>query len=201
MTALLVALTIACTEQGVNPADIDNGGSQVEHINTSLPGVNSLNKGVRNFRTHLSGANQVPDPRPTRAQGEAIFQLSKDGTELTYKLIVANIENVFMAHIHIAPATANGPITVWLYPQVPFQPSPTTPPASWIEGRFDGVLASDTITAANLSGPLAGKTLADLIMEIESGNAYVNVHTNDFVAPLNTGAGDFFPGEIRGQIF
>jgi hypothetical protein len=28
----------------------------------------------------------------------------------------------------------------------------------------------------------------------------VNVHTNDGVDPINTGAGDFPGGEIRGQI-
>ena len=32
------------------------------------------------------------------------------------------------------------------------------------------------------------------------GNAYVNVHTNDGIAPVNTGAGDFPGGEIRGQV-
>ena len=34
-----------------------------------------------------------------------------------------------------------------------------------------------------------------------SGNAYVNVHTNDGVDPPNTGPGDFPGGEIRGQVF
>jgi hypothetical protein len=36
--------------------------------------------------------------------------------------------------------------------------------------------------------------------EIMKGNAYVNVHTNDGVDPINTGPGDFPGGEIRGQI-
>jgi hypothetical protein len=40
--------------------------------------------------------------------------------------------------------------------------------------------------------------LAILLNEI--GGAYVNVHTNDGVAPTNTGCGDFPGGEIRGQI-
>jgi hypothetical protein len=35
---------------------------------------------------------------------------------------------------------------------------------------------------------------------IDSGNAYVNVHTNDGVARPNTGPGAFPGGEIRGQI-
>jgi len=32
------------------------------------------------------------------------------------------------------------------------------------------------------------------------GNAYVNVHTNDGMAPPNSGPGDFPGGEIRGQL-
>ena len=55
------------------------------------------------------------------------------------------------------------------------------------------------ITAANLIGPLAGMEIADLIAELQSGNAYVNVHTNDGVDPANTGPGDFPGGEIRGN--
>ena len=42
--------------------------------------------------------------------------------------------------------------------------------------------------------------LASVLAAIESGNTYVNVHTNDGVAPPNTGPGDFPGGEIRGQI-
>ena len=55
------------------------------------------------------------------------------------------------------------------------------------------------ITEANLAGPLAGKPLADLVALLQSGNAYVNVHTNDGVDPANTGPGDFPGGEIRGN--
>lgn len=149
--------------------------------------------GARNFRTHLNGGNEVPNAVESSAQGEAIFQLSKDGSELRYKLIVANIQNVFMSHIHLAPAGANGPIVVWLYPE-------GGPPPLPIPGRFDGVLAQGTITAANLIGPLAGQPLSRLIEEIASGNTYVNVHTSDFVDPPNTGPGDFPGGEVRGQI-
>ncbi len=67
-------------------------------------------------------------------------------------------------------------------------------------GRMDGVLAEGTITAANLVGPLAGHPLSDLVAAIQAGNAYVNIHTNDGVAPANTGPGDFPGGEIRGQL-
>lgn len=134
-----------------------------------------------NFRANLSGDQEVPSAN-TRARGQAIFQLSKDGTELSYKVIVANIQNVTMAHIHFAPAGSNGPVVAWLYP--------SSAPPQLIPGRFNGVLAEGVITSGNLAGPLAGKDLSDLIDLILEGNTYVNVHTLQFPA-----------GEVRGQIW
>lgn len=142
----------------------------------------------RNYRTHLSGDEEVP-VRVTNAQGQAIFQLSKDGSELSYKLIVANIENVVQAHIHVGQPGVNGPIVVFLYGLVPAG-----------GGRTDGVLAEGTITSANLINSLAGQPLSTLVAAMEAGNTYVNVHTNDGVAPINSGPGDFPGGEVRGQI-
>ncbi|WP_206081942.1 CHRD domain-containing protein [Maribellus sediminis] len=137
-------------------------------------------KKVLNFRTHLSGENEVA-PVETMASGQAIFQLSKDGTELSYKLIVDSIENVMMSHIHLAPAGQNGPVVAWLYP--------SSPPPLVIEGFYSGILAQGVIMSSNLVGPLAGMTLQDLVDAMYAGNAYVNVHTTQ-----NRG------GEIRGQI-
>jgi hypothetical protein len=142
----------------------------------------------QNYNTHLTGDNEVP-VRITNAAGQAIFKLSDDGTELEYRLIASNIENVVQAHIHIGPAGQNGPVVAFLYG-----------PAAAGGGRESGVLATGTITAANLIGPLVGQPLSALIAAIEAGNAYVNVHTDDGVAPPNTGAGDFPGGEIRGQL-
>jgi hypothetical protein len=141
-----------------------------------------------NFVAHLAGANEVP-ARETGAVGEIKLQLSADGTALEYRLISSNIDNAFMAHIHVAPAGVNGPIVVFLF-------GPVAPGG----GRTDGVLAHGTITAANLIGPLAGHPLSDLVAALSSGGAYGNVHTNDGVDGTNTGPGDFPGGEIRGQI-
>lgn len=134
-----------------------------------------------NFTAHLSGSNVITLPNPTEATGQAIFHLSQDGTSLNYKLIVANIENVTMAHIHMASATATGPVSVWLYP--------SAPPASPINGPVNGILAEGTITEANFVGPLAGKPFSALLDSIAIGKTYVNVHTT-----LNPG------GEMRGQL-
>ena len=146
-----------------------------------------------NVGTHLKGRYEVP-LRNTDAQGQAMFRISDDGRSVDYKLIASNIDNAFMAHIHMGASNVAGPIVVWLYPG-------TTPvPGPFGSGRHDGVLAEGTFTAANLVGPLAGHPLSDLIDAIASGNAYVNVHTNDGVDGTNTGPGDFPGGEIRGQL-
>lgn len=138
------------------------------------------------FVTPLSGDEEVP-ARPTRARGVAIFQLR--GEEMSYRLISSNIENVIQAHIHIGPAGMNGPVLVFLYGLVS--------PAG---GRHDGVLATGSFTDDDFVGPNASMSMDDLVEAITSGQAYVNVHTNDGVDPTNSGAGDFPGGEIRGQL-
>jgi hypothetical protein len=150
-------------------------------------------------------ANLVAAPGvSTAATGSATFTLSPNGTSLSYSLSVSNIQNVFMAHIHLSPSMT---IAVWLSPN----PNAVTAGAegnclgvlsggssslcpSLISGTFTGVLAQGTITAADLSGPAAcygcvGLTFWQLVMAIESGQAFVNVHTLQ-----NPG------GEIQGTI-
>lgn len=121
------------------------------------------------FIAHLVGDQETP-PNDSLAQGEVILHLNADGT-ISYKLIVANINNVFMAHIHVAPRGVPGPIKQWLYPV-------SGPPPQLLPGRTDGTLAEGTFTPT-----------PTLLAAIESGDAYVNVHTL-----LHPG------GEIRGQL-
>jgi hypothetical protein len=140
-----------------------------------------------NFVAPLSGDQEVP-ARETNAHGVATFKLNADGTELSYKLNVANIENVAAAHIHCAAAGTNGGVGVTLFMGAPGG------------GRVNGVLAQGTITAPDAGNGCGWVTLEDVLNAMSSGDAYVNVHTNDGIAPTNTGPGDFPGGEIRGQI-
>lgn len=133
------------------------------------------------FRAVLSGGEEVA-PNDSRARGVAIFHLSSDGQSLSYRLNVANIENVTQAHIHLAPVGVNGPVVAWLYPD--------GPPPQLVPGRTNGTLATGTITVADLVGPLALEEDLDALVEaLVTGNAYVNVHTSQIPG-----------GEIRGQI-
>ena len=124
----------------------------------------------------------------TNARGVATFMLSKDGTELSYKLNVANIENVFAAHIHCGAVGANGPVGVTLFA------------GALAGGSTQGTLAEGTISMPDPGNMCGWTNLAAVLAAMNSGNAYVNVHTNDGVPPPNSGPGDFQAGEIRGQV-
>jgi len=139
------------------------------------------------FRAVLSGRDEVP-ARDTLARGVATFRLDAEGTELGFQLVVANIENVFAAHIHCGVAGVNGPIGVTLFMGAPGG------------GRTDGVLAKGTVTAPDPGNGCGWADLGAVVAAMESGNTYVNVHTNDGIEPPNTGPGDFPGGEIRGQV-
>lgn len=187
----LGALLLACTTRSAEPTNpltvpvFSRSANGAAHARSS------------HFGTPLASREEVMPPgvvNTSSAVGNAMFDLSPDGTELRYRLIVANIENVFQAHIHSAPSGVNGGIVVWLYPSTAVGPVPTG------GGRIDGVIAEGTITAADLVNALAGQPLSSLITLLSTGGAYVNVHTNDGVAPTNTGPGDFPGGEIRGQV-
>jgi hypothetical protein len=182
--AVLVTLLVifaGCVDQPAGPElqSLDNG--------VQTPGINTAANGqVLNFVTPLDGSQEVP-PVDTRARGNAIFHLSKDGAELNYKLIVANLENTLQAHIHCGAFGVNGPVVAFLYPEAP--------PATLIPGRFSGILAEGTLTNANViprpdsdACPGGIANFDEMLAKIMSGDAYVNVHT-----VANPG------GEIRGQ--
>ena len=169
-SVVLLFLFSSCETEALEP---DMHQSQLEvDFQASKAHANA----VLSFKAHLSGDEEVPAVM-TDATGQTIFRLSKDGSQLYYKLIVANIDDVVAAHIHAAPSGQNGGVVALLYG------------GGLIEGRTNGILAEGIITADDLTGTLAGQNLEDLIDLINSGGAYVNVHTIE-----NPG------GEIRGQI-
>jgi hypothetical protein len=143
-----------------------------------------------NHRSHMTGDEEVP-PNDSLGQGQTTFQVSRDNQSVSFRLIASNIENITQAHIHCGTAGTNGPVVVWLYPAPPAPPVVTP-----IPGRHDGVLSTGTFTNAHViprpdsaACPGGVANLADVLAKIQSGGAYVNVHTQQFP-----------PGEIRGQI-
>lgn len=120
------------------------------------------------YSAAMNGAQEVP-PVTTDATGKATFT-QRDST-VSFKIDLSSISGVIAAHIHSGPTGVNGPIRVFLF-------SGTT-------GSVNGTLVQGSFTAADVTGI----TFDDLINEMRTGNAYVNVHTT-----TNSG------GEVRGQI-
>jgi len=127
------------------------------------------------FFADLEGSQQVPPVR-TSASGQATFQFNGANRRVTFRLTLRNIQRVFAAHIHLGRPRQNGPV---IAPMLM-----VTPSISLNQGQVMG-----TITQSDLTGPLEGQTIEDLIDEMEAGNTYVNAHTEQFP-----------DGEIRGQI-
>lgn len=209
--AVIVGMVVLAA--GACSSDSVRSPAQPETITLSLRTDSDRHAGtLHNHSVHLSGDQEVftpatptsPTPADSNAQGQAIFQIAEDNLSFDYKLIASNIENITQAHIHCGPPTANGSIFIWLYPS----PTATTALPGGA-GRHDGVLVEGTVVsgtalhvrtvAASAACPGGVASFADALAKIRSGNAYVNVHTNDGVAPANTGPGDFPGGEIRGQ--
>ncbi len=146
------------------------------------------------FSARLMGKNEIP-PVNTAATGIANFILSSDKQSIHYAVSVKNVSGVIGAHIHVGTSTQDGPIIVSLM---------NSSASPYVTTSNSGMLVKGTITSAeiksNLTGtkqlkaimPHAGMTIGsiqDLVNLFTSGNAYVNVHTQQHQN-----------GEIRGQI-
>jgi hypothetical protein len=180
---LFASAILSCAEE---PVDATNQtGVSALSLDEALSSADAKNANVQQtFTAHLTGDQERPTPVTTDGSGQAIFKLSKDGTSLSYKVIVNNIENITQAHIHCGSTADAGPVITFLFGFV-------------AEGiTRNGVLAEGVVTSANIiarpdspicSGGVA--TFDQLIEKMKSGHAYINVHT--IAHP---------PGEIRGQI-
>jgi hypothetical protein len=141
---------------------------------TSTAVVPSNGAGI--YTAPLSGKDEIP-PVSTPASGTLTLTVAENGASVKYVLRVATITNLTVARLHEGKAGANGPTIITLY---------GGPPKA---GKFSGVLAQGTFTAADLQGPLQGKKVADIVALIKGGRVYLNVGTT---AHIN--------GEIRGQV-
>lgn len=155
------------------------------------------------FSAHLEGFNAAGAPVATNAQGHAMVEVIDGGTALKFVVKVAGIDNLLMAHIHVAPTPVEvtdpaGPIALW------FVGGP--PPGTTVTERVDGTLAEGyVVTNGDLvvwdAGDPAAGTVAGLIAAIEEGRASVVVHTDDLNPDTPTGvAGDSRAGELRGTL-
>ncbi len=130
------------------------------------------------FYAELTTGQEVPAIAvDSDASGDAVFYINENGN-LSYEVIVVDIQGVVAAHIHMGMPGEAGPVIVTLF----------SGDFSTEDGGTE-TLVSGEITADDLAGDLEGMTLGHLLGHMEAGNTYVNVHTTDNPS-----------GEIRGQI-
>lgn len=137
------------------------------------------------YRAEPAGVFEVP-ANDSSASADFKLKVASDGESARYDLKIDEpIENVRMAHLHLAPAGANGPIVVWLYPH-------DASGIQLIPGEFEGRLAKDVITPDDLcysaTAPLCGDW-DGFLDAVAGGQVYVNVHTDQFPG-----------GEVRDQV-
>jgi len=144
--------------------------------------------GHAHFDARLSGYEEVPLTISTSGSGEFQARLSRDGSEIQWKLHYQDLEGtVQQAHIHFgARHLANG-IAVFLCSNLGNGPAGTqacpAPPAT----------ITGTATAADVIGPvnqgIAAGEFGELVRAMRAGFTYANVHSTLYPS-----------GEIRGQI-
>jgi hypothetical protein len=171
-------------------------------LGLGLAGVTHADSPKR-FDAQLIGFDLNGQPVPTNAVGHAVVEVIDGGTALSFQVEVAGIKNLFMAHIHVAPAPVQvtdpaGPIAFWI---TGGPPSGTT-----VTERINGDLGSGyVITDGQIAdwnpAETGSGTLQGLIAAIEEGRASIVVHTNDLnAATIEERAGDSPAGEIRGTL-
>ena len=155
------------------------------------------------FKAQLEGFNAAGAAINTTATGQAKVEVIDDGTALAFRVNVEGINNLLMAHIHVAsnPVALHepaGPIALWFTGG----PPPGTVLTETVNGRLaQGYVITDgQLSSWDPSDPDDG-TVAGLIAAIDEGRASVIVHTDDLDPDTPTGtAGDSRAGELRGTL-
>ena len=132
------------------------------------------------YKSEMNGQNEVP-PVQSSATGLAEFTSAENGT-IKYRINATGVSEaagITSAHIYSGVEGQNGGVIadLWKTPQ------------SKDKDTSYGVIFRGNITDSLLKGSLQGKTLDDLMTLMDSGDAYVNLHTTTHP-----------DGEIRGQL-
>jgi hypothetical protein len=175
MIAMLVVAVFAMGSPVAISQSFARGNDTNDNGNGNDNGNDNNNDSIGNvdYSTVLSGDQEVP-PVNTSAAGIADFSPSDDGDSIDYTITADDIEAATAGHIHFGIEGQNGPVAVTLFE---------------FDSPQDEVSESGTINAEDLSGPLEGMQISDLVDAFNDGNAYANIHTEQ-----NPN------GEIRGQI-
>lgn len=137
-------------------------------------GLIDVNGQKEKYRAKLLGKNEVPKVNST-AKGSASFKSKKE--ILTWKINVTGLSNTTGAQLYLGNKSSKGDIIVDLMKS---GNQSKTPP---------GFLMNGKISAADLKGPMQGKTVMDLKSAMNNSQTYVNILTSAHP-----------DGEVRGPV-
>lgn len=159
---------------------IDNYGSAYAQENTE-------------FTATLSGKEVIP-PVKTDGTGIANFEVGENNL-LSYQINVLNAGKITSVQINHGAVGTNGDAIVTLIESKDDDDVnligniPTLTGVASTTQSSSSFSASGNVNVADLTGPFKDKTIADLVIAMQSGETYVNVQTEDRPE-----------GELRGQI-
>ena len=149
-------------------------------------------QGKPDFIATLAGKEVVP-PVNTTGTGIANFEILDNS--VNYQINVLDTGKITSIQIHNGTIGKNGDVIVTLFYKSKdndtnlIENMLKTSNMSSITQRSSSFSTSGTFNASDLTGQLAGKTINDLVLVMQSDETYVNVHTEDHSE-----------GELRGQI-
>jgi len=155
-------------------------GTAILTVFLSVSLINDVFAAKYPYKAEMSAQKEVP-PVQSSASGLAEFTPAENGT-MKYRINgtgVSEAAGITSAHIYSGSEGNNGEVVadLWKTPQ------------SKDKDTTYGVIFRGNVTDSLLKGPLQGGTLDDLMALMDSGDAYVNIHT---IAHPD--------GEIRGQL-
>lgn len=158
---------------------IDNYGSAYAQENTE-------------FTATLSGKEVIP---PVKTDGTGIANFEVGENLLYYQINVLNAGKITSVQINHGAVGTNGDAIVTLIESKDDDDVnligniPTLTGVASTTQSSSSFSASGNVNVADLTGPFKDKTIADLVIAMQSGETYVNVQTEDRPE-----------GELRGQI-
>jgi hypothetical protein len=175
LLAVILGLALGCPEgektvSGTTTTGLEGSTTTSESPTTTAPANSPLT-----YTATLTGDAEIPAVS-TSATGTLTLTVADDGSKVDYVFEVTDLVGVQIARLRAGKAGETGASIMTLYD------GPK-------DGSFTGTLAQGSFTAADLEGPLKGKTIEDLVTQILAGSIYFNVGTLDHAS-----------GELRGQL-
>ena len=149
-------------------------------------------QGKPDFIATLGGKEVVP-PVNTTGTGIANFEILDNS--VNYQINLLDAGKITSIQIHNGTMGTNGDVIMTLFNKSKdngtnlIENMPKISNMSSTTQRSSSFSASGNVQASDLTGPLTGKTINDLVLIMQSDMTYVNVHTEDYPT-----------GELRGQI-